>query len=80
LGAVLEFAWQLYKAASFWEHFVWPYSRSNALVATGDGCWDTGVRRDIESMKPHRRELWLHVFSIVSPDLLVHRAFMICLA
>jgi hypothetical protein len=31
-------------------------------VASGDGCWDAGVRRDIESMKPPRRKLWLRVF------------------
>src|SRR5262249_37921415 len=62
LGVILDAARRIYKAALFWERFVWPYFRSTALLNWGDAWWDVAVRRDIESMKPKRRALWLRAF------------------
>lgn len=63
LGVMLEAARRIYKSAPFWEQFVWPYFRSTALMDSGEAWWEAAVRRDIESMKPKRRALWLRAFS-----------------
>ena len=62
LGVVLDSAHRIYKTAPFWEQFVWPFFRSSALLDSGEDSWDVAVRRDIESMKPKRRALWLRAF------------------
>ena len=62
LGVTLDVARRIYKSAPFWEQFVWPFFRSTALLDSGETQWEVAVRRDIESMTPKRRALWLRAF------------------